>query len=71
MNVLLLNKKKVFQKYLVLAVRMCPSSNLNHIIFLPKPSYYPPFQHFTGCNVTIYNAPSTSQPPLTDVTNNI
>ena len=33
--------------------------------FLPKPSYYPPFQHFTGCNVTIYNAPSTSQPPLT------
>ena len=38
--------------------------------FLPKPSYYPPIQNFSGCNVTIYNAPSTSVPPLTDVTNN-
>ena len=37
--------------------------------FLPKPSYYP-IQNFSGCNVTIYNAPSTSVPFLADVTNN-
>ena len=37
--------------------------------FLPRPSYCPPIEHFSGCNVIIYNAPSASNQPLSDVTN--
>ena len=31
--------------------------------FMPQPTYYPSLQNFSGCNVTIYNAPPVQSQP--------
>ena len=69
MKVLLLSKNKVFQKSLGLAVRMYQFNNLNLIIIYQNQAIIILFQIFLDV-MSLYNAPSTSVPPLTDVTNN-